>query len=194
MSSEVKKIEEKLEKPTEKTEKENVLDNKTKEENEKEVDEVKEPPKKSLVKRIKEEWQLIAKILELVLCALCLGFFYQPAAKSANFAKHHLEQVGLIFLTFIGYLLINAVFIVSKLIKDRIPFRTSATFSLLAAILNFIAGIVLIVDRRNKFQGIYYEPQMYLLGMLTGSTILCFVNSAVYGLDGVYTFLLKKDY
>ncbi|KAF7274086.1 uncharacterized protein LOC143195875 [Rhynchophorus ferrugineus] len=192
MSSELRKIEEHPSKQV--INKDNLPNNINKEDSERETDDVKEQPKKNLVTKIRDEWQLIARIIELAINALCLGLFYQPASKSANFTKHHLEQVGLLFLTFSGYLVINAVFIISRLIKDRIPFRTISLFSIIAAVLNFVAALLLIVDKKNKFQAMYYEPQMHLIGVLTSATVLCFVNTVVYGLDGVYTFLLKKDY
>ncbi|CAG9773998.1 unnamed protein product [Ceutorhynchus assimilis] len=183
MSSEVKKAEEN--KAIEIKEEDDVK--------EKDVEEVKEV-ETSLGQKIKDQWQLILKIIQLVFCCLCLGMYFPPANQSANLAKHHLEQVGLIFLAFIGYILINAVFIVSRCLKDKIPFRISALFSLIAALLFFVSGILLIVDRRDKFQGTHYEPHMYLASMLSAATVFSFVNAVLFAVDGVYTFILKLDF
>lgn len=142
MSAEAKKVDDKSDKPVENKEKEQagkkIEDDEVKE---KDVAELKPEAKESLSKKIQKQWQLILKVLQLVLgldpyftatkhkhsfqiiCALCFAFFFQPANQSANIAKHHLEEVALIFLAFVGYMHINAVFIVSRCIKDKIPFR-----------------------------------------------------------------------
>ncbi|KAH1016789.1 hypothetical protein HUJ04_007959 [Dendroctonus ponderosae] len=195
MSAEAKKVDDKSDKPVENKEKEQaekkIEDDDVKE---KDVAELKPEAKESLGKKIKKQWQLILKVLQLIVCALCFAFFFQPANQSANIAKHHLEEVGLIFLAFVGYMHINVIFIVSRCIKDKIPFRVSALFSLIAAILFFVAGILLIVDRRNKFQGAYYEPHVYLASMLSAATALSFINAVLFAVDGVYTFILRQDF
>ncbi|XP_066258282.1 uncharacterized protein [Euwallacea similis] len=178
-------------------------DNKEKEEEKEEAKEVEaeekaagelnEEPEKSLKGKIKKHWQLILKILELLLCALCLGMFIEPTKQAANMSKIYVEQVAVILLAFAGYLLINAIFIVSRCIKDKIPFRISSLFSLVAAILFFVSGILLIADRKKKFQG-YWEIQMSWISMLSAATVFTFVNAVLFAVDGVYTFLLKEDF
>ncbi|XP_066153406.1 uncharacterized protein [Euwallacea fornicatus] len=178
-------------------------DNKEKEEEKEETKEVeaekkvaeelKEESVKSLKMRIKEHWQLMLKIVELLLCALCLGMFIEPTKQSANMSRIYVEQVAVILLAFAGYLLINAIFIVSHFIKDKIPFRISTLFSLVAAILFFVSGILLTADRKKKFQG-YWEVQMSSVSMLSAATVFAFVNAVLFAVDGVYTFILKEDF
>ncbi|KAL1494098.1 hypothetical protein ABEB36_009749 [Hypothenemus hampei] len=131
---------------------------------------------------------------EVITSALCFGLFYQPANQSANLAKHHLEQVAVILLAYVGYILINLVFIVARCLNDKIPFRVGALFSLVAALLNVTSGILLIVNRTNKFQGMYYEPHKYLESMLSAATVLSFINAVFFSGDAVYTFILKQNF
>ncbi|KAL1494094.1 hypothetical protein ABEB36_009746 [Hypothenemus hampei] len=186
MSSEVK-IEEKKDVP--KKEEETVVVD----DEDKQIPELPTTEEQFTVK-FRQQWQLIIKILELITSALCFGLFYQPANQSANLAKHHLEQVAVILLAYVGYILINLVFIVARCLNDKIPFRVGALFSLVAALLNVTSGILLIVNRTNKFQGMYYEPHKYLESMLSAATVLSFINAVFFSVDAVYTFILKQNF
>ncbi|XP_060522813.1 uncharacterized protein LOC132699877 [Cylas formicarius] len=165
------------------------MDKKAEEEEDKEEQNIKQ--RKTLKDWGKELWQLIFKILELILCAFCLACFFEPAKMSIRDRplQFQLDQSGLMFTTFAGYILINLVLLVSWLLGDKMPYKMSAAFSVCASALFLVSGIFLIVGRR-KFD----EPHMYLTTMMTSATAFAFVNAALFAADGIFSFVTRQDF
>ncbi|ENN77756.1 hypothetical protein HUJ04_005014 [Dendroctonus ponderosae] len=144
----------------------------------------------------RKRWQLWAKILELILCALCIGLVMEPA-KRGDLARIHLAHFALIFPTFIGYSLIVSVFLVAKAISgDTIPYRTGFMLSLLGSCFFFTCAVLLILDRKKNYflDEFFYEPRPYILKLLTASTGLSFITSILFGVEAFYIFKFREDF
>ncbi|XP_030759629.1 uncharacterized protein LOC115885027 [Sitophilus oryzae] len=145
--------------------------------------------------RLKQHWQLLTKILELVICIICLGFIMEPA-KKGDMAKIHLDHFCVIFTTFIGYLVISAVFLFARIIGDKIPYKTVFIFSVTASCLFFISGILLAIDRKRRYfyDDTFYEPRMYILNFIVVSTFFSFLACVVFVVESVYIWKLGEEF
>ncbi|KAF7281537.1 hypothetical protein GWI33_004572 [Rhynchophorus ferrugineus] len=143
----------------------------------------------------KDNWQLLIKIGQLVICIICLGSVMEPA-KRGNLAKIHLDHFAVIFTTFVGYLVIISVCLFAKIIGDKIPYRTLFTFSSIASCLFFITGVLLAVDRKRRYfhDDIFYEPRAYLLNLMVTSSVFAFFGSAVFTVEAVYIWKYREDF
>ncbi|XP_074036031.1 uncharacterized protein [Leptinotarsa decemlineata] len=156
--------------------------------------EVKEQrPKKPLKVVIKEKWQIGVKILELLICAICMGFIYDPAS-TAGLGKSHMLHVGVMYTSYTGYMVINCVLILGRMLGDKIPFRTVSLFAVTGSALFLITCILLTVDRLYLMKHYFYHPNMYLLTMMTTSIIFAFINVVVFAVDAMFTFVRKEDF
>lgn len=162
-------------------------------ENNKDEETKEQPPKKSLKQKLRDHWQLLFKIVELILCALCMGFIYEPA-NTVGLGKSHMHHVGIMYTAYTGYMLINCVFLVSRAIGDRIPFKTASLFALNGAALFLITAILLTVNRSYIVNRHFFHPQIYLLNMFTTSIIFAFLNVIVFALDAILTFRRQEDF
>lgn len=160
-------------------------------ENSKEED-IKEQ-RRPLHKRLLEFWQLGFKIVELLICGVCMGLIYDPA-KVTGLGKSHLHHVGVMYTAYTGFMLINGVLIIGRAIQDRLCYRTSAIFSAAGCIMFLVTAILLISDRSYLTKNYFYHPEMYLMEMLTTSTIFAFLNAIIFLVDSILTFKKKEDF
>ncbi|XP_022900324.2 uncharacterized protein [Onthophagus taurus] len=150
------------------------------------------PKKKSLRKRIKSNWHVVIKIIEMSLCIVCIGLIYEPL-QNQDIIKGHLHHLGVIYTSFSGYLLIMCVMFTSFLFNEAIGYKTSTMFSICAACLNIITAILIFTDK-DHFKSRIFHPNMYLLPLLIGCSVCAFVNGIVYFVDAVFTFKYKRDF
>lgn len=128
-----------------------------------------------------------------IICAICMGFIYDPA-KTTGLGQTHMDHVGVMYTAYTGFMLINTILLISRCLKDRIPYKTATMFSVSGSCIFLITGILLLVGRAQLFRHYFYHPQMYLLTMMTTSIIFAFVNAAVFAVDAVFTFRRQEDF
>lgn len=117
---------------------------------------------------------------------------YEPI-KITNLGKTHLHHVSLIYGTFIGFTIINSVFIFSRLLRDRIPVKTSILYSITAAVLFAITGILMIADKRQLTKHAYFYPHLHLIEMLIISATFSLLNAVIFIIDTVLTYKYAPD-
>lgn len=103
-----------------------------------------------LITRLKgylKEAPIFCKIIELVLCAIAAGLVAGPFQKNQMWPDMH--HVAIFHVAVCGYILINAILIMSHLLGERLPKKTALLFSTMGAILCCTAGLILINDWHN---------------------------------------------
>ncbi|CAG9812435.1 unnamed protein product [Phaedon cochleariae] len=157
-------------------------------------DDVKEQkPRKPLKVVFAEKWQIGIKILELLVCAVCMGFIYDPAS-TAGLGKSHMLHVGVMYTAYTGYMVVNCVLLVGRTLGERIPYKTVSIFAITGSALFLITCILLTVDRLYLMKHYFYHPNMYLLTMMTTSIIFAFINVVLLAVDAMFTFIRKEDF
>lgn len=107
--------------------------------------------------------------------------------------KTHLHQITLIYGTFVGYCIINCVFVLTRLLRDRLTIRTSMTFTAIATILFSINGILLFTDKKELTRHSFFYPHLHLIEMLTVSASFSLLNGLLYLIDTVLTYKYAPD-
>ncbi|CAG9859059.1 unnamed protein product [Phyllotreta striolata] len=159
-----------------------------------EKDDVKElEHEKSLKVVLQENWQLIMKLLELLMCALCMAFIHDPA-ETSGMGKSHMVHIGIMYTSYTGYMVINCVLIIGRSLGDKIPYKTTSLFSVVGAALFLITCILLTVDRFSLMKHYFYHPNMHLLTMMTTSIVFAFINVVILTIDAMFTFVRKEDF
>ncbi|KAG7203929.1 hypothetical protein KM043_016948 [Ampulex compressa] len=93
-----------------------------------------------------KEAPFFCKIIELVLCVISTGLIIHPFSK---IEQEDMNHVGIFHVSVCGYILINAILIVSHLLGERLPKKTGLAFSAMGSILCCTAGLILIRDWNN---------------------------------------------
>lgn len=120
-----------------------------------------------------------------------MGIIYEPL-NHIGMAKSRLHHVGVMFTAFTGYVLINLALLVGRALGDRVPYRTSTLFSMSGAILNLVTVCLLANDRSNQMRDpISSSPR---LGAMMASIGVAAINSLVFALEGVFTFIRREDF
>lgn len=109
-----------------------------------------------------------------------------------EFGKSRLHHVGVMFTAYTGYILINAVLLVGRGLKDIVPYKTSTIFSMSGAILNLVTVCLLANDRSN-FTRTTAATSPRLEAMLV-SIVVAAINALVFAMEGVFTFIRREDF
>lgn len=120
-----------------------------------------------------------------------MGIVYEPL-NSMGLGKSRLHHVGVMFTAYTGYILINAVLLVGRALKEKIPYKTSTIFSMCGAILNLVAVCLLANDRSN-YTRVMAATSPKLEAMLV-SIVVAAINALVFAMEGVFTFIRKEDF
>jgi hypothetical protein len=119
-----------------------------------------------------------------------MGFIYEPAYEIE--LGEHLHHVGIMYTAYIGFILINTLLLISRVIGDRIPYLTVVLFALNGAGLFLITGILLLIDRKKLTRGVFH-PKLYLLTMMTISVSFAFANVVVFIVEAFFTYKRRQD-
>ncbi|XP_046399715.1 uncharacterized protein LOC124166110 [Ischnura elegans] len=128
---------------------------------------------------------LAIKIVELALAMLCCGLIPNPFYHSLHSTMHH---VALSYVTFAGYILINAVLIITYLTEENVPKRMATLFSLVGCILFIASGSVIIEDWRTVKNSIILRPSKQYMDQMIAAGIISLFNGAIYLVDVGLTF------
>ncbi|XP_045475997.1 uncharacterized protein LOC123681760 isoform X2 [Harmonia axyridis] len=149
--------------------------------------------KRTLKQKINDYWQIGLKVIELLLCIVCLLFVYD-AVKISGLGSSHMNHVGIMFTSYSGFLMINILLIINRFYGERMPYKSAAIYALLGSALFMITGILLIVCRTFLMKHYGYSSEMSLMTNLTVSLFFAFVNCMVFAADSVYTFKRMDDF
>nr|CAI5826283.1 unnamed protein product [Callosobruchus analis] len=138
-------------------------------------------------------WQLILKLVEIVICIMCIGFMYEPTTTyQSGLGKTNFPYAAPMYTAFGGYIVINATLILGALLGESTPFRIVAIFAAWGTGLFLTTGILLISHKMNIAS--FYAPHMHLPLHMTTAIILSFVNVMLMALEAALTFVLKRDF
>lgn len=121
-----------------------------------------------------------------------MGVAFEPFSE-IGIGKVRLHHVAIMYTAFTGYILINLIMVAARLMGDKIPYKTNAIFSTIAALLFFITGILIAKDKTDNSNKLFHA-QFYLLQMLVTASAFSFVNCAVFIADAALTFWKKVDF
>ncbi|XP_011170327.1 uncharacterized protein LOC105203248 [Solenopsis invicta] len=129
------------------------------------------------------------KVLEVILSIFAIGLAVDPMnsfQRIFNRPRFKLDDAATIYVTIAGYMLINALFIISHMLGDRVPKRTLLMFATVGAFMHVVAGS-LIVHNWRQINGPYYyvhnneiHPSKMYMDMLISAAVFTFVNAAVF--------------
>ncbi|KAK9681348.1 hypothetical protein QE152_g38380 [Popillia japonica] len=138
-------------------------------------------------------WQIIFKLIELIFCIASVALISEAAAETFFKIKIQFHHVILAYSTFVSYIIINAILILSRLLSEPIGLRASLLCSIVGAALFFITSILLFVDKSNIDNYIYY-PRDYVRNMWTASASIALINALVFVVDTVFTFMKRDEF
>ncbi|XP_008197067.1 uncharacterized protein LOC103314051 isoform X1 [Tribolium castaneum] len=142
--------------------------------------------------KAQKHWQIGTKILELLLCIICIGTVFD-ALKTMGIGNSDLHHIGIMYTAYTGYILITLTLLTSYYLEATIPYKTSALFSVCGAGLFLTTGVLLIVDR-SAYMRRYGSPISSQLTMIVVSVIFAFVNAIVFAVDAVLTVRRQEDF
>lgn len=123
---------------------------------------------------------------------MCTALVIDPL-KSANVGSRYLHHISLIFATYIGYMLIITLFLLGRIFQDRLPYKTSAIFSLVGAALFLTTGCVIFSEKDYLSRNNFFHPNMYMFNMLITSGVFAIVNFAVFVIDAILTIRFQNE-
>ncbi|XP_018580355.1 uncharacterized protein LOC108918002 isoform X1 [Anoplophora glabripennis] len=156
--------------------------------------------KKPLRKKILGYWPVGIKVLQLLVCAVCMGLIYEPLTRTI-FTRILMHHIGVMYTSYTGYMVINCVLLVSKALGDKIPYRTVALFAIIGSALFLITGMLLIVDtndfirdatRPERDYSDYDESSLKTLFKISAG--FAFLNALLFAADAAVTFKLQDDF
>ncbi|XP_018580356.1 uncharacterized protein LOC108918002 isoform X2 [Anoplophora glabripennis] len=148
--------------------------------------------KKPLRKKILGYWPVGIKVLQLLVCAVCMGLIYEPLTRTI-FTRILMHHIGVMYTSYTGYMVINCVLLVSKALGDKIPYRTVALFAIIGSALFLITGVVLAVDKVKISKDNFFDPNVHLGIMMTISILFCFFNVLIFFVDAVLMMFVRKE-
>lgn len=151
-----------------------------------------EKPRKPLKQLLLDNWQIIIKLIELLLCIAALVFVCEPA-KVTGLGSSHMHHIGIMYTAYTGYILIISVLLLGRYMGDRLPYKTSMIFSVCGASIFLITATLLISTRSHLTRMHIFHPNAYLMVMLMTSIIIAFINAIVFVIDAVLTFRRQES-
>lgn len=132
---------------------------------------------------------IVIKVIELIMAIFAIGLVVDPMnsfQKTFNRARFKLDDAATIYVTVAGYILINALFVLSHMLGDRVPKRTLIMFASVGALMHVVAGSLMVHNWR-KMNGPYYyvfnnevHPSKQYMDMLISAAVFTFVNAVVF--------------
>lgn len=119
-----------------------------------------------------------------------MGVCFEPYSEIERIELHH---IAVMYTASTGYILIGVNMVVSRLMGDKIAYKTNAIFSIIAAVLFFVTGVFAAKDQR-RYTNKLSHPEFYLLQMLVATAAFSFINSAVFVVDAVLALWKKVDF
>lgn len=132
---------------------------------------------------------IVIKVIELIVATFAIGLSVDPMnsfQRIFNRPRFKLDDAATIYVTVAGYILINALFVLSHMLGDRVPKRTLLMFASVGALMHVVAGSLMVHNWR-KMNGPYYyvynnevHPSKQYMDMLISAAVFTFVNAAVF--------------
>jgi hypothetical protein len=125
----------------------------------------------------------------VILAIFAIGLAVDPMnsfQRIFNRPRFKLDDAATIYVTVAGYILINAVFIISHILGDRVPKRTLIIFASVGAFMHVVAGSLMIHNWRQMNGPYYYvynnevHPSKQYMDMLVSAAVFTFVNAIVF--------------
>lgn len=127
------------------------------------------------------------------MAAISVGFIFDPV-QTTGMGKSHLHHVGIMYTAYAGSMVIILCLFISKILKDRVGYKTSFVFSMVNAALYLTTGILFTADKSDLTKDHFFHPSRYLLNMLTISLVTTFLNVLVFIVDAIVTFKRQEDF
>lgn len=122
-----------------------------------------------------------------------MGFAYE-AFNGTEIVTTYLHYIGLTYTTFMGYTLIICVMLLARIIKDRVPYKTSAIYSFVGTCLFVVTGILLLSSKSYLIRSNMYYHRYYQFNMLASAAYLSLASAAVFLADACLIVIRKMDF
>ncbi|XP_018374561.1 PREDICTED: uncharacterized protein LOC108768585 [Trachymyrmex cornetzi] len=132
---------------------------------------------------------IIIKVLELILAIFAIGLSVDPMnsfQRIFNRPRFKLDDAATIYVSVAGYILINALFIISHMLGDRVPKRTLLMFATVGAFMHVVAGSLMVHNWRQMNGPYYYvhnneiHPSKQYMDMLISAAVFTFVTAVAF--------------
>ncbi|KAL0101775.1 hypothetical protein PUN28_019126 [Cardiocondyla obscurior] len=132
---------------------------------------------------------IVVKVLEVILAIFAIGLAVDPMnsfQRIFNKPRLKLDDAATIYVSVAGYILINALFIISHVLGDRVPKRTLLMFATVGAFMHIVSGSLLVHNWRQMNGPQYYvynneiHPSKQYMDMLISSAVFTFVCAAAF--------------
>lgn len=132
---------------------------------------------------------VVIKIIEVIVAIFAIGLAVDPMnsfQRIFNRPRFKLDDAATIYVTVAGYILINALFIISHMLGDRVPKRTLLMFASVGAFMHVVAGSLMVHNWRQMNGPYYYvynneiHASKQYMDMLISAAVFTFVNAVVF--------------
>lgn len=140
----------------------------------------------------KRRWQIGFKILELILCIVCILVIDDPAHNSRIRVFIDTRTVSLCYITFGSHLILSLVYLIGEWFGDKWSFETKIISSWIAIILFIIcAGLLLKnwIDAKNRN---FWPPSNMTLHFVLASSIVTGATAVLYVAEAIVLHVNKK--
>ncbi|XP_015599326.1 uncharacterized protein LOC107269692 [Cephus cinctus] len=138
----------------------------------------------SRFKKYLKKSSFYCKIVELILLVISIGLIVDPLNSDMEINKNH---AAIIYTSICGYILINTIIILSYLLGERQPKKTSIVFSTMGAILSCVAGLILIHDWDTYQDNLISKYSSQYLNQMLSSGIFAILAIPFFILDAYFT-------
>lgn len=129
----------------------------------------------------------ILKGVQLLLCIICLGLFDDPANNSRVRIFVSPRTIALCYATFATFLIISAVYLLGRVIRDVWPWRTVSILSFIGTILFLACGVCTLKDWSDTKERNFWPPNTTRLDLLCASGFVALLTSVAFAVELITT-------
>ncbi|CAL1687148.1 unnamed protein product [Lasius platythorax] len=143
----------------------------------------------TLLTRLKghlKETPFFCKIIELILCVIATGLVAGPFQQN-QLRPTDIHHIAIFHVAVCGYILINAILIMSHLLGERVPKKTALIFTAMGAILCCTAGLILIRDWDNFSTNLIHAYLEEYSDQMVAAGSFAVIAAVVFAIDTYFT-------
>ncbi|KAM0732132.1 hypothetical protein ACS0PU_001674 [Formica fusca] len=143
----------------------------------------------TLLTRLKgylKEAPFFCKIIELIFCVIASGLVAGPFQQN-QIRPADIHHIAIFHVAVCGYVLINAILIMSHLLGERLPKKTALIFTTMGAILCCTAGLILIRDWDNFSTNLIHAYLEEYSDQMVAAGSFAILAALVFAIDTYFT-------
>ncbi|XP_070165655.1 uncharacterized protein [Polyergus mexicanus] len=133
-----------------------------------------------------KEAPFFCKIIELIFCVIASGLVAEPFQQN-QIRPGDIHHIAIFHVAVCGYVLINAILIMSHLLGERLPKKTALIFTAMGAILCCTAGLILIRSWDNFLTNLIHAYVEEYSDQIVAAGSFAILAALVFAIDTYFT-------